>query len=48
MNKKLPMLGVLGGMGTVVTAEFLKSIYEYNQFIDKEQEFYATASEKYP
>ncbi|WP_193196874.1 aspartate/glutamate racemase family protein [Nostoc sp. MG11] len=38
MNKKLPMLGVLGGMGPVVTAEFLKSIYEYNQFIDKEQE----------
>ncbi|MEH1980800.1 aspartate/glutamate racemase family protein [Nostoc sp.] len=38
MNKKLPMLGVLGGMGPIVTAEFLKSIYEYNQFIDKEQE----------
>lgn len=38
MNKKLPILGVLGGMGPVVTAEFLKSIYEYNQFIDKEQE----------
>ncbi len=38
MNKKLPMLGILGGMGPVVTAEFIKSIYEYNQFIDKEQE----------
>ncbi|KZL49779.1 MULTISPECIES: aspartate/glutamate racemase family protein [Cyanophyceae] len=38
MNKKPPILGVLGGMGPVVTAEFLKSIYEYNQFIHKEQE----------
>ncbi len=38
MNKKPSILGVLGGMGPVVTAEFLKSIYEYNQFIDKEQE----------
>jgi len=38
MKTKLPILGVLGGMGPVVTAEFLKSIYEYNPFIDKEQE----------
>ncbi|MHC5723967.1 aspartate racemase [Nostoc sp. 'Peltigera membranacea cyanobiont' 213] len=38
MSKKPPILGVLGGMGPVVTAEFLKSIYEYNQFIHKEQE----------
>ncbi|MBW4432006.1 MAG: aspartate/glutamate racemase family protein [Pelatocladus maniniholoensis HA4357-MV3] len=38
MKKKLPILGVLGGMGPVVTAEFLKSIYEYNQFTDNEQE----------
>nr|AQH32480.1 amino acid racemase [Fischerella sp. CENA161] len=38
MNKKLPTLGVLGGMGPVVTAEFFKSIYEHNQFIDNEQE----------
>jgi len=38
MKTKLPILGILGGMGPVVTAEFLKSIYEYNPFIDKEQE----------
>nr|ATO58429.1 McyF [Phormidium sp. LP904e]QCQ67876.1 amino acid racemase [Phormidium sp. LP904c] len=38
MNTQLPILGVLGGMGPVVTVEFLKSIYEYNPFIDKEQE----------
>ncbi|MCW5313962.1 amino acid racemase [Nostoc sp. KVJ3] len=38
MNKKLPILGVLGGMGPVITVEFLKSIYEYNQYIDHEQE----------
>lgn len=38
MNTKLPILGVLGGMGPVVTAEFLKSIYDYNPFIEKEQE----------
>ncbi|MGJ5676012.1 MAG: aspartate/glutamate racemase family protein [Nostochopsis sp.] len=38
MNKKLPTLGILGGMGPVVTVEFFKSIYEYNQFIDNEQE----------
>jgi aspartate racemase len=38
MNKKPPILGVLGGMGPVVTAEFFKSIYEYNQFVHKEQE----------
>nr|AGZ05271.1 McyF [Nostoc sp. 152] len=38
MNKKPPTLGVLGGMGPVVTVEFLKSIYEYNQYIDNEQE----------
>ncbi len=30
MNKKLPILGVLGGMGPVVTAEFLKSIYDWS------------------
>lgn len=38
MNKKLPVLGVLGGMGPVVTAEFLKSIYEANPFTEKEQD----------
>ncbi|MFN6527752.1 aspartate/glutamate racemase family protein [Nostoc sp. ChiSLP03a] len=38
MNKKLPVLGILGGMGPVVTVEFLKTIYEYNQYIDNEQE----------
>ncbi|WP_427160209.1 aspartate/glutamate racemase family protein [Aliinostoc sp. HNIBRCY26] len=38
MNQKLPVLGVLGGMGPVVTVEFLKTIYEYNQYIDNEQE----------
>ena len=38
MNKKLPILGVLGGMGPVVTAEFLKSIYEYNPYHYQEQE----------
>jgi aspartate racemase len=37
MNK-LPVLGVLGGMGPVVTVEFIKTIYEYNQYIDNEQE----------
>lgn len=38
MDNKKQILGVLGGMGPVVTAEFLKSIYEYNQYIEKEQE----------
>lgn len=38
MNRKLPILGVLGGMGPVVTAEFLKSIYDYNPFFENEQE----------
>jgi len=38
MNPKTPILGILGGMGPVVTIDFLKSIYEYNQFLHHEQE----------
>ena len=36
MNKKI--LGVLGGMGPVASAEFLKSIYDYSEG-EREQEF---------
>ena len=38
MNIKSPVLGVLGGMGPAVTVEFLRSIYEANPFIEKEQD----------
>lgn len=38
MNTKAPIMGVLGGMGPVVTAEFIKTVYEFNPFIEKEQE----------
>jgi aspartate racemase len=37
MNKK-NILGVLGGMGPVASAEFLKTIYDYSQG-EREQEF---------
>lgn len=31
------MLGILGGMGPLASAEFIKTIYEYNLFGEKEQ-----------
>ncbi|HLO84296.1 MAG TPA: amino acid racemase [Nostocaceae cyanobacterium] len=32
------MLGIVGGMGPLASAEFIKTIYEYNRWTDKEQE----------
>ena len=32
------MLGIVGGMGPLASAEFVKTIYEYNHWTGKEQE----------
>lgn len=37
-GRRQKMLGVLGGMGPLASAEFLKTIYEYNLSIEREQE----------
>ena len=37
MDKMDKILGILGGMGPLASAEFVKTIYEYNIAGDKEQ-----------
>lgn len=36
--QQLPILGILGGMGPLASAEFLKTLYEYNLLGEIEQE----------
>lgn len=37
-TQPLPMLGILGGMGPLASAEFLKTLYEYNLLGKQEQD----------